>query len=932
MNKRRWTIGLLAGVMTLSLGLLAGTAPRALAESYTPTADYIDLAAEPAPLGEGEYTLAVMGDIQKAVAYYPEFVQSSMEWLAREKDELRLQYLLTLGDIVDDSGENFAKPGYPTYQEQFATVDRAFRVLDDAGLPYSLVMGNHDYQDMVFYERDTTHFNETFPVSRYENWPTFGGALNGDIENTYHLFTAGGTKYLIFAIGHNPTDETTAWCNEIADQYADRKIIVTTHGYIAGGANYTTVDYPTDMVGERTPRGDKLWDLFVRKHENIIMVLAGHEIGTSRGNVVQSIQYGDHGNAVRQFIVNPQEEQFGGAGLVLLMRFRADGEVECNYYCPYFDKYFRSVNQFQFYLNLVEPNLSAPERQMGGRVENRFDEDYAAYSTGDESWQDKTEAWSNVRLSNEGLTLAAAGSGSATYRFQAEQRQIFSGITVHFDAVLTGSGDPAVAAGLDFYVAKDGGLFRHARHFDADAPAGTTRTFCMDEEVRDSKSLALKVVLSGTDPTGTVLRSLQVTMKGVTVTAAAEEAGFGNSYDFSRFSHKDVTAWCEDVYQNMDLLIWKDGALGYLGTGREDDYAGAKAFAVWKYESGAGRTFETLNLRATGRLLKNDRVQNPWALRVSVSVDGGQTWQLCAEEQTGAKTNFSYDLSAAVRGETDAFVKLELWGNYWHTVGLKTLDIAGTYRCGLTYETGAGTAAANPTSYVPGDSFALQSPTPPAHCRFEGWYETPDFSGEKVTEIAATDCGAKTLYAKYAPIAHNIVYHLNGGKNAAANPDTFAEGEGLTLAAPTRTGYSFAGWYERADFSGDAVTNLASGTTKDVELYAKWAKNYRITYVLNGGTLADRQESFSEIEEVTLGEPAREGYVFAGWYESADFAGERVERLEAGTARAVTLYAKWETAEGGSGGCGSAAEASLLGLSLLTLLGAGLALKRKRAK
>ena len=42
-----------------------------------------------------------------------------------------------------------------------------------------------------------------------------------------------------------------------------------------------------------------------------------------------------------------------------------------------------------------------------------------------------------------------------------------------------------------------------------------------------------------------------------------------------------------------------------------------------------------------------------------------------------------------------------LWGSYWHTVGLKNLEISGTYRYDITYDAGEGTIPAeNPTSYV----------------------------------------------------------------------------------------------------------------------------------------------------------------------------------------------------------------------------------------
>ena len=44
----------------------------------------------------------------------------------------------------------------------------------------------------------------------------------------------------------------------------------------------------------------------------------------------------------------------------------------------------------------------------------------------------------------------------------------------------------------------------------------------------------------------------------------------------------------------------------------------------------------------------------------------------------------------------------------------------------------------------------------------------------------------------------------------------------LTLPAPTRTGYEFGGWYDNAELTGDAITEIPSGTTGNKTYYAKW--------------------------------------------------------------------------------------------------------------
>ena len=71
------------------------------------------------------------------------------------------------------------------------------------------------------------------------------------------------------------------------------------------------------------------------------------------------------------------------------------------------------------------------------------------------------------------------------------------------------------------------------------------------------------------------------------------------------------------------------------------------------------------------------------------------------------------------------------------------------------------------------------------------------------------------------PVAHTITYVLNGGVNAAGNPATFTEGSEIALAAPTKSGYEFAGWYADAAFT-TKVESIPTDAKADVTLYARW--------------------------------------------------------------------------------------------------------------
>ncbi len=73
------------------------------------------------------------------------------------------------------------------------------------------------------------------------------------------------------------------------------------------------------------------------------------------------------------------------------------------------------------------------------------------------------------------------------------------------------------------------------------------------------------------------------------------------------------------------------------------------------------------------------------------------------------------------------------------------------------------------------------------------------------------------------PQQFSVTYHLDGGVNAASNPATYTAGTVVALAAPTKEGCEFRGWYADAEFKA-RVTEIPTDATGDVELWAKWAK------------------------------------------------------------------------------------------------------------
>lgn len=186
---------------------------------------------------------------------------------------------------------------------------------------------------------------------------------------------------------------------------------------------------------------------------------------------------------------------------------------------------------------------------------------------------------------------------------------------------------------------------------------------------------------------------------------------------------------------------------------------------------------------------------------------------------------------------------------------------------------------------------------------FRGWSYTK--GGAIVTEIDVKQAKNLTLYANWDFPTFTITYELNGGTNASANPKTAqADKTGkctVSLAAPTKAGYTFDGWYFDKTFkepltksSGKWTANIA----KDTTVYAKWIKGrWNVNYVLPAalkGLYNPNPANYTYGDTVTLKALEANGYTFDGWYTDAAFTAKAASPAVKATDTGVkTFYAKF---------------------------------------
>ena len=192
-----------------------------------------------------------------------------------------------------------------------------------------------------------------------------------------------------------------------------------------------------------------------------------------------------------------------------------------------------------------------------------------------------------------------------------------------------------------------------------------------------------------------------------------------------------------------------------------------------------------------------------------------------------------------------------------------------------------------------------ENPTLPDNdCSFGGWYASNTFAeSDKLTTTSVIVTSDKEYWAKWTA---NVRLNVNGGTINSGNVTSYTYGTETTLPTAqdiTRTGYTFGGWYDHEEFSGEPVETITATDTGNKIYYAKWTANtYKVTLITNDGTIADGKEvtSYTYGTETTLPtDVTRSGYTFGGWYDNEALSGDPVTAISADATGDQTYWAKW---------------------------------------
>lgn len=245
------------------------------------------------------------------------------------------------------------------------------------------------------------------------------------------------------------------------------------------------------------------------------------------------------------------------------------------------------------------------------------------------------------------------------------------------------------------------------------------------------------------------------------------------------------------------------------------------------------------------------------------------------------------------------------------TTGNLTLTAVWTpVEYNITYNLMNGDApeTPNPTKYTIESDILLNVPTRTGY-EFGGWENNS--TQLVINRIERGSFGEITLNAVWNVITYSITYNL--GENeyiVGSHPTSYKITDvNLNLPVPTKTYYTFAGWFLNEDLTVEQPKSgsnyvIFQGSYGDITLYPKFYRNYEITFNQNSGESVSKV-LFTEITTtVVLPSTTRAGYEFAGWkaeysetvFEAGNNSTDDI-KAEISSGYNIQLIAQWDILE-----------------------------------
>ena len=233
------------------------------------------------------------------------------------------------------SSNPFIRPE-ETLNFEIPTAIAGYRLLAAAGIPFGVPPGNHDYDGVwttavagtIAADASAEALANVPPRNRQDHiggLESFKRAFGSDGEffrnkdwyvsafdggtSSAQVFAAGGYRFLHLALEMHAGDQVLAWAERVLDEHPDLPTIVSTHDYLSPRGErrpFANLDLARADPGYNND-AETIWREFVSRHDQIFMVLCGHQAGQAL-----RIDRNQDGHAVYQMLADYQDRDQAG--------------------------------------------------------------------------------------------------------------------------------------------------------------------------------------------------------------------------------------------------------------------------------------------------------------------------------------------------------------------------------------------------------------------------------------------------------------------------------------------------------------------------------------------------------------------------------------------------------------------------------------------
>ena len=496
-----------------------------------------------------------------------------------------------------------------------------------------------------------------------------------------------------------------------------------------------------------------------------------------------------------------------------------------------------------------------------------------------------------------------------------------------------GTGDPAMEDLKDLYLLS---LYAFVRVPEAQIPEDT-----VDEQFTLTSGGTYYFDLSGASIPGTANSNLPDTTlhyvpftyagtieayKLTSATATTEEYAQQNKYPHSLFIADYVVtndvSW--DTLNTADLIFGKNYAGGGVG------------YTLRAPSVGSARTGSSEPYRGTPQSNEWDRM---------LDKDEGHIKNWSNMYSWGQDASNSQSGTVAVCGNSSARYRNVITAtNSYSILGFRpVLEVLNPDTLGsnglkvVTLELGGGKlgGSSDAIQIIVKNSSTFTAPASDGLTRPDGntgrYFMWLGSDGKLYAPGNNVPAGVTELTVQWTAPTYTVTLHANGGSVSPASVTTGADGKLASLPTPTRSSYSFNGWY--TEKSGGTKVTTDTVFHAKTTVYAHWTYTgggyyyppvtyYTLRFETGGGSdISSVQGTYNAYIDLTQYVPTWRGHTFTGWYSERSLK-NKVSGVY--LTKDMTVYAGWRVTTAPQ--TGDSSVLGLWGISLCTSLAGCLAL------